>query len=369
MSTQELQTTEDIDEKVVKWKADITRAWSKSIESIVNVGKLLMDANNDINNEVKYKELLNSLPFSISVATNLRRIAEHPVLSNKSFFGKLPAFVNTLYYLASVPEVTLKELIQTGEVHPYTKLAQAKKLAFEYGELVKDAKKTLSPRFEDMMEVGLIAIPKDADIDEFIPALDNFLASYQARTLYTQKEGSLADKYREIIKKIAEEKIEERKSELGTYTLDQVRMLDKAGHYLSQRTNATKKVDSEVKVEKPYPPTAENYQAIVDLIGMEVTSNNIRKWCKKNKVPNYLRKNNLEHEVYVWDLLRTYAVEEDGYKTFKTLEQISEGEKVTAGVKAAAQEALKIAMKFENPRKPRAERKPAKNDAIEDAAE
>jgi hypothetical protein len=102
---------------------------------------------------------------------------------------------------------------------------------------------------------------------------------------------------------------------------------------------------------------------------MAVTSNNIRKWCKKNKVPNYLRVNNLEHEVYVWDLLRTYAEEEDGYKTFKMLEKISEGEKVTAGVKAAAQEALKIAMKFENPRKPRAERKPAKNDVAEDAAE
>jgi hypothetical protein len=102
---------------------------------------------------------------------------------------------------------------------------------------------------------------------------------------------------------------------------------------------------------------------------MEVTRDNIRTWCKKNQVPNYLRLNNLEHEVYVWDLLRTYAEEEDGYKTFKMLKKISEGEKVTTGVKAAAKEAVKIAMKFENPRKPRTERKPAKDEAAENAAE
>lgn len=369
MSTQELQTTQDIDKKVVKWKADITKAWSKSIESIVHVGKLLIDAKNDIANEGKYEELTTSLPFSVSVASNLRIIAEHPVLSNKANFGKLPAFVNTLYYLAFIPQETLAGLIEQGKVDAYTKLGEAKKFALEHGGWHKDATKALPPRFEDMMEVGLIAIPKDADIDEFIPALDSFLASYQARTLYTQKEGSLAVKYREIIKKIAEEKIEERKSELGNYTLDQVRMLDKAGRYLAIRGNATEKVDFGDKVEKGYPPTAENYHAILDLLGMAVTSNNIRKWCKKNKVPNYLRVNNLEHEVYVWDLLRTYAEEEDGYKTFKMLEKISEGEKVTSGVKAAAQEALKIAMKFENPRKPRVNRKSKKNEASEDAAE
>lgn len=369
MSTQELQIPQDLDKKVIKWKADITKAWSRSIESIVHVGKLLMDAKNDIADEGKYEELTTSLPFSISVASNLRFIAEHPVLSNKANFGKLPAFVNTLYYLAFIPQEILAGLIEQGKVDAYTKLAQAKKFAIEHGGWHKDATKALPPRFEDMMEVGLIAIPKDADIDEFIPALDNFLASHHARTLYTQKEGSLAVKYRETIQKIAEEWIEDRKSELGTYTLDQVRMLDKAGRYLAIRGNATEEVKVGDKKEKGYPQAAENYQAIRDLLGMEVTGDNIRTWCKKNKVPNYLRVNDLEHEVYVWDLLRTYAEEQDGYKTFKTLEKISEGEKVTAGVKAAAKEALKIAMKFENPRKPRVERIPKKNEASEDAGE
>lgn len=61
----------------------------------------------------------------------------------------------------------------------------------------------------------------------------------------------------------------------------------------------------------------------------------------------------LDKEVYVWELLRTYATEENGYKVLRMMEKIHEDEKISEAVRMAAAEALAIARKFENPRKPR----------------
>lgn len=354
MSDQELQTRDDISNKVVNWRSKITEAWSKSIESIVEVATLLKKAEEDIANTEEYDNLIKDLPFSASVASNLRTIANNPILTESKNFGKLPGYINTLYYLAFIPEEQLLDLITNEKVNAYTKLAEAKALARKHG-WTPDKSLSQAPRFEDMVEVGLIAIPKEKNISDFIEALDRFLVDHQAASRYTHKEGSLAERYRETIKNKAEEKIKETQGQLGKYTVDQVRMIDKATSYLSVRENPKEalSIKGDKIKEVGLPKNDENYAALRELLGSDVTNENIRKWCKETKVPCQLMVKTLDKEVYVWELLRTYATDENGYKVLKMIEKINEDEKISEEVRRAAAEALAIARKFENPRKPR----------------
>ena len=348
MSNQEIQTTVATKEKIVKWRTEISTAWSKSIESIVKVANLLKQADEDIANKEDFDTLKNSLPFSAPVASNLRKIADHEVLVNPEYFGTLPSYINTLYYLAFVPPENLVELIAQKKVDVFTKLAQAKAYAIEYG-LKHDESKTQT-RFEDMVEVGVIAIPQNAEIKKFIADLDFFLKTYGAATRYTHKEGSLAEKYLEVVKEEAEKKIKDTQGELGDYTLDHVRLLDEAASYLSNRKNP-----------KKLPDTEKSYQALSELLGTDITNAKIRTWCKQDKdVPCQLMVKTLEKEVYVWYLLQAYATSKEGYKELRLLEKISKGEKMNYKVKKAAVEALEIAQKFDNPRKPKTESAPRK---------
>jgi hypothetical protein len=360
MSNQELQTTVDTKEKIAKWRTDISTAWSKSIESIVKVATLLKEADEDIANEEDFEKLKDSLPFSAPVASNLRKIADHEALTNPENFGKLPGYINTLYYLAFVPSEHLVKLIEQKKVDAYTKLAQAKAYAFEYG-LKPDESKTQT-RFENMVEVGVIAIPKDAEIGKFIADLDKLLETYNAATRYTHKEGSLAEKYLDDVKKEAQQKIDETQGELGQYTLDDVRLLDEASSYLSVRNNPKTKVSISNTTDKEagLPETHEHYQALHDLLGTEVTNAKIREWCNNQKVPCQLMVSSLDKEVYVWYLLQAYTTSKEAYKELRLLEKISKGKNISDRVKNAAVEALNIAQKFDNPRKPKTESAPRK---------
>lgn len=171
------------------------------------------------------------------------------------------------------PKEQLLDLIAKEKVDAFTKLAEAKALARKHG-WTPDKSLSQAPRFEDMVEVGLIAIPKEANISDFIKALDGFLETHQAASRYTHKEGSLAEKYREIIKDKAEEKIKETQGQLGEYTLDQVRMIDKATSYLSVRENPKEalRIKGSKLRKVGLPKNDENYAALQELLGSDVTN-------------------------------------------------------------------------------------------------
>lgn len=112
--------------EVDQWRASIESAWQKSVQSVIEVGRLVKQAKEELGSS--YALLETQLPFSSTVAAFLVKIAERPVLSDAQYYSKLPNGYNTLYYLASVDEETLKEQIDKGEVTPNFTIANAKAL-------------------------------------------------------------------------------------------------------------------------------------------------------------------------------------------------------------------------------------------------
>ena len=79
--------------ELANWRKRIETAWQKSVESVIEVGKLVQQAKEELG--ASYSLLETELPFSSTVAAFLIKIVEHPVLSNPKYFPKLPNKYNS----------------------------------------------------------------------------------------------------------------------------------------------------------------------------------------------------------------------------------------------------------------------------------
>jgi hypothetical protein len=99
----------------------ITAAWQKTVANIVETGRLLIEAKDDIGYG-GFEEMIRSgeLPFKRGTAYALIAIADNRTLSDVQHVEQLPASWGTLYQLAMLPKhgVNLEVLIEEGAIHP-----------------------------------------------------------------------------------------------------------------------------------------------------------------------------------------------------------------------------------------------------------
>jgi hypothetical protein len=98
-----------------EWEALIQGAWQKETGRILEVGKLLLQAREQLLPAV-FKAL--RLPFKARMAQMLAKIAANLVLADPANHGSLPPCWRTLYELTKVPSHELRSAIETGVVHP-----------------------------------------------------------------------------------------------------------------------------------------------------------------------------------------------------------------------------------------------------------
>jgi hypothetical protein len=96
----------------------ITAAWRRTIEGIIEVGDLLLQAKEDLDHGLFEAMVRDRLPFGASAARRLMAIARHPVLTNRAHVHVLPASWGTLAQLARLQPERLEAAIGHGDVHP-----------------------------------------------------------------------------------------------------------------------------------------------------------------------------------------------------------------------------------------------------------
>jgi hypothetical protein len=101
-----------------RWAAAINASWQKGVESVVETGRLLIEAKECIDHGEFAAMVQLRLSFNPSTAQRLMRIAEHPILSNAAHGPHLPPSWRTLYELAKVPDPILQTAIADGTVNP-----------------------------------------------------------------------------------------------------------------------------------------------------------------------------------------------------------------------------------------------------------
>jgi hypothetical protein len=98
------------------FEVTIAGEWRKHVSAIVQVGKLLNQAREELEQD-DFDRL--KLPFSKRTAQMLRRIAKHPVIADPANHGSLPACWRTLDALITVAgDSRLKTAIADGHINP-----------------------------------------------------------------------------------------------------------------------------------------------------------------------------------------------------------------------------------------------------------
>ena len=100
-----------------EWAKRITTAWQKSVESIIETGRLLIEAKAELPHG-EFENMINEkLPFGSRTAQRLMKIADHPILSNPTHVSHLPPSWGTLYALTELPDEVLSDMLEDGKLN------------------------------------------------------------------------------------------------------------------------------------------------------------------------------------------------------------------------------------------------------------
>jgi hypothetical protein len=331
------------------WRSRIESAWQKSVASVIEVGNLIKQAKDDLG--VSYSLLETELPFSSTVAAFLIKIAQHPVLSDPIYYARLPNSYNTLYHLTSVDEKQLVKQIEAGEITPNYTLASAKYLREASPKKVAAQVEAPVVKKTAMYDVGTLSIAAPHNIAQFETDLAELLAKYKGSIALTYKEHSLAEWHREIIHQKALEKIAKSESELKEISLEQIRMLEDAAHYLQKEKNQKHKreivIDGELITRTCLPDDYKDFGPITKLLGRkEISRGYMKKWCIENKVPNqFTELKSMDKDLYVWEQVRLIAEKKDVKGATKRLKDLASRSTITR-IKNLAQQALDEVTRF-----------------------
>lgn len=320
MSEQTLETKAEVEasEEIEDYRVKILIKWKQSIENIIEVGNLLNQANEKLENK-DYAKLEVALPFSKTVASYLRKIANHQIINNARYYDRLPNYYNTLYYLADIDNKPLIGLIETKEVTPQITLAKAKELAkrFKDGQEAKAEATKPDDGSPILYEVGVISVAIDSidGVVDFEGKLQKFLEDWHGSVAHTRKEGSLADYYRSQQVTICEKHILGLEDTLGGVTIDELRMLENAASHISKSSKPNRKIPSKSGKQKKtcLPDEYSDLAKLEVLTGKkEITRSDIKDWCNDNNVPCQLSDlSKIDRAIYVWEQARIVLARED----------------------------------------------------------
>jgi hypothetical protein len=102
-----------------QWADRICTQLGKSVESIIEVGRLLVKAKADLEHG-EWGRLFSDdlLPFSHQTANKLMAVASNSLLSNPAHVRNLPPHWGTLYELTKAEPATLKNAFKDGVITP-----------------------------------------------------------------------------------------------------------------------------------------------------------------------------------------------------------------------------------------------------------
>jgi hypothetical protein len=106
------------DERRADYAERIKTAWRKSVEAIIETGRLLIEAKEELGYGPWTTLVVEDLGFSERTANRLVAIADHALL--RTHVSVLPAAWGTLYQLTRLPEPLLLTKIETGKLTPET---------------------------------------------------------------------------------------------------------------------------------------------------------------------------------------------------------------------------------------------------------
>ena len=101
-----------------EWAERITMAWRKSVEAVLDAGRLLKEAKTALPHGAFTAMIENDLPFGARTVQMLMKIADDPRITDPNHGSLLPASWRTLYELTKLTDEQFEARLSTGGIHP-----------------------------------------------------------------------------------------------------------------------------------------------------------------------------------------------------------------------------------------------------------
>jgi hypothetical protein len=101
-----------------KYAQRITDCQRKSVDSIIECGRLLIAAKDELKHGEFLKMIENNLPFKRSTAQAIMKIAADGRVTKSQHAGCLPVHWSTLVKLSQLPDAAFEARIADGRIHP-----------------------------------------------------------------------------------------------------------------------------------------------------------------------------------------------------------------------------------------------------------
>ncbi len=316
-----------ISRDVIAWKDRIETAWQRSVESVVEVGRLINEARSQLG--ATYALLETELPFSTTVASFLSKIAKHPVLSDPHNFSRLPNGVNTLYHLTFLDEKTLIQQLQHGDISPNTTLNEVRTLRIGNSTDTKPSEKQPPKAAVTRFEVGSIYIPVPNSLDKFTEELTELLTKYDGQIVLSKSKGSLAESHRQALLAMAIQQINIAEDDLSQLDLETSRIFDDAIHFLSKdkqgKYRKTVMEDGKAEEHSCLPDDYRDLKLLRKMLErQDIHRSSLLSYCKNNKILlRYVDLKNLDKEFYIWEQIRLYTTRKDSKGAIKRLKDLA----------------------------------------------
>ena len=110
---------------------NISAAWRKALDGILEAGRLLNEAHNRLDDKAWHNMVTNDLPFTRRTAEKLQKIANDNRLTSRKHQKFLPPRWTTLHELTYLTDDEFQGAITVGTIHPDLERKDAKELAVE----------------------------------------------------------------------------------------------------------------------------------------------------------------------------------------------------------------------------------------------
>lgn len=315
----DLDTEAAADQRIEKYCADIKAAHEASVEGVIQMGKIIIEAKDELGDTFKtlQERLKEVIGYSSTVLSNLTTIAKKEALADSAHWCYLPTGYNTLYQLALVEDSKLVGAIMNGEVNPGMTLAEAKAL------------RTVVPITQKKgaasSDIPVVISLEDPDRQrELISKLDELLREYDGKIKDADKNGVLARCRRDSLVEEALAQIEATKDGLGRYTLEEMRLAESAADYFTSDEGKGK------EATLPGRYKGIDFKPLIVEVGSinsSVTRKDLSSWVKEKKMPNQLNdRARVQDVIYVWEQARLVAESVDEKGGLKRLRQLADAD-------------------------------------------
>jgi hypothetical protein len=163
------------------WANRIRLAVGKSVEAILEVGRLLLAAKEQIPHGEFMEMVQLDLPFSIQTADKFMAVASNHLLTDPAHVRNLPPSWGHLYELSRIPGERLAKALRDGEIRPDMQRAQIQLLLPPAGQ-----KGPIERRTQDCRQDGCNGLLKQF---RSVPAGDDYLKIFEFRIYECQECG------------------------------------------------------------------------------------------------------------------------------------------------------------------------------------